>query len=49
VELEQRIWKLDAEGKTNREIQQILSAEGVNRSLEAVEAYLKTRRRKSQK
>lgn len=46
--LAERIWKLDAEGRTNREIQQILNSDEGHLSLEAVESYLKTRRRKSQ-
>jgi hypothetical protein len=45
VELAERIWALDAEGKTNREIQETLNTSGENRSLEAVESYLKKRRR----
>jgi hypothetical protein len=45
VALAERIWALDAEGKGNREIQAILNAGGENLSLEAVEAYLKKRRR----
>ena len=46
MELAERIWLLRKSGKTNPEIQKILAAEGENRTLEAVEAYLKTRRRK---
>ena len=46
-ELAERIWTLDAEGKTNREIQETLNASGQNLSLEAVESYLKKRRRPS--
>ena len=46
TELAKRIWMLDAEGKSNREIHQVLTAEGESLSLEAVESYLKTRRRK---
>ena len=45
VDLAERIWALDAEGKTNREIRETLKANGLSTSLEAVEAYLKTRRR----
>lgn len=45
VELAERIWALDGAGKTNREIQETLKANGLCTSLEAVEAYLKTRRR----
>ena len=45
VELAERIWALKAEGKTNREIQERLNASGKNLSLEAVESYLKKRRR----
>jgi hypothetical protein len=48
TELAERIWKLDVEGRTNREIQQILNAEGKSHSLEAIESYLKTRRRTPQ-
>jgi len=47
VELAERIWALNAEGKTNREIQETLNTSGENLSLEAVESYLKTRRRAS--
>jgi hypothetical protein len=46
TELAERIWKLDDDGKTNREIKQVLEAEGQSYSLEAIESYLKTRRRK---
>ena len=45
VELAERIWALDAEGKTNREIQETLNTSGENLSLEGVESYLKKRRR----
>jgi hypothetical protein len=45
VKLAERIWALDAEGKTNREIQETLNTGGENLSLEAVESYLKKRRR----
>jgi len=45
VELAERIWALDAEGKKNHEIQETLSASGEHISLEAVESYLKKRRR----
>ena len=41
----ERIWALDAEGKTNQEIRETLRARGENLSLEAIESYLKTRRR----
>ena len=44
-ELSEQILSLDAEGQTNREILETLSASGENLSLEAVESYLKTRRR----
>jgi hypothetical protein len=44
-ELAEQIWALDAEGKTNQEILQTLRDRGVNLSLEAVESYLKKRRR----
>ena len=44
VELAQRIWALDAQGKSNREIQEMLNAGGESLSLEAVESYLKKRR-----
>lgn len=44
-ELAKQIWALDAEGKTNQEICETLSASGENLSLEGVESYLKTRRR----
>ncbi len=40
-----RIWALKAEGKKNLEIQKILNASGESLSLEAVESYLKKRRR----
>jgi hypothetical protein len=46
VELARRIWTLDAEGKTNKQIHKIVNSEGWNISLEAAESYLKTRRRK---
>ena len=46
VKLAERIWSLDAEGKSNREIQQMLNASGENLSLDAVESYLKNRRRR---
>lgn len=42
-----RIVSLHDSGKTSPEIQKILEAEGENLTLEAVEAYLKTRRRKA--
>jgi hypothetical protein len=45
VELAERIWALDAEGKTNLEIREALNTSGEHRSLEAVESYLKKRRR----
>jgi len=48
VELARRIWALDAEGKTNRQIHEIVNSEVWNISLEAVESYLKTRRKKPQ-
>jgi hypothetical protein len=44
-ELAERIYALDTEGKTNREIRETLSASGEHLSLEGVESYLKTRRR----
>lgn len=44
VELAERIWALDAQGKSNREIQETLNAGGESLSLEAVESYLKKRR-----
>jgi hypothetical protein len=44
-ELSEQILALDAEGKTNQEIHETLSASGEHLSLEGVEAYLKTRRR----
>jgi len=44
-ELAERIWTLHDAGRTSREIQEILKASGRNISLEAVESYLKTRRR----
>lgn len=44
-ELAEQIYALDAEGKTNQEIRETLSARGENLSLEGVESYLKTRRR----
>ncbi len=44
-ELAKQIWALDAEGKTNQEIRETLSASGEHLSLEGVESYLKTRRR----
>lgn len=43
--LAERIWELDAAGKSNREIRETLNAGGENLSLEAVESYLKNRRR----
>jgi hypothetical protein len=45
-ELAERIWALDAEGKKNEEIRAELNASGENLSLEAVESYLKKRRRR---
>lgn len=45
VEVCQTIWKLHADGMTNRQIQNALKDKGKNLSLEAVESYLKTRRR----
>jgi len=45
VELAERIWALRDEGKTSKKILNSLKADGVNLSLEGVEAYLKTRRR----
>jgi 3-hydroxy-3-methylglutaryl CoA synthase len=49
AELAERIWKLDAEGKTNLEIKQTLEEEeGKHYSLAGIESYLKTRRRKPQ-
>ena len=45
VELAERIWALKAEGKTNRVIQETLNTSGENLSLDAVESYLKARRR----
>jgi predicted nucleotide-binding protein (sugar kinase/HSP70/actin superfamily) len=47
VVLAERIWALDAQGRSNREIQETLNAGGENLSLEAVESYLKKRRRPS--
>lgn len=44
--LAERIWKLHAEGKSVPEMQRIFRAEGKNYSREAIEAYLKTRRKK---
>ena len=44
-ELAERIWTWHDAGKTSREIQEILRAEGQNLSPAAVESYLKTRRR----
>jgi hypothetical protein len=44
-DLAERIWALDAAGKKNHEIQETLKASGENLSLEAVESYLKKRRR----
>ena len=44
-ELAEQIFALREAGKTSREIQEILKASGRNISLEAVESYLKTRRR----
>jgi len=49
TELAERIWELQGEGKTTPEIQMILRTEGKNYSREAIEAYSKTRRKKSQK
>jgi len=48
VELAERIWTLHDAGKTSPEIRKALATGGVNLTLEAVEAYLKTRRRKPQ-
>lgn len=45
IKLAERIWALDAAGKKNHEIQETLNANGENLSLEAVESYLKKRRR----
>lgn len=44
-ELSEQILALDAEGKTNQEIRETLSARGENLGLDGVESYLKTRRR----
>jgi hypothetical protein len=44
-ELAERIWQLDADGKSNLEIHCVLRAEGINLSLEGVESYLKSRRK----
>jgi hypothetical protein len=46
AELSEQILALDAEGKTNQEIHETLSASGEHLSLEGVESYLKTRRRR---
>ena len=47
-ELFQRILSLKTEGKTSAKIQETLEYEGRSISIEAVESYLKTRRRKKQ-
>ncbi|MHB8654678.1 MAG: hypothetical protein ACYDA9_12460 [Terriglobia bacterium] len=47
-ELAERIWSLRAEGRTVRQIQAELERDGRSISKEAVESYLKTRRRKKQ-
>jgi hypothetical protein len=44
-QLAERIWQLDADGRSNREIQKALNDSGENLSIEAVESYLKNRRR----
>jgi CDGSH-type Zn-finger protein len=44
-EMDARIWALRSAGMTTRQIQETLNARGENMSLEAVEAYFKTRRR----
>jgi hypothetical protein len=46
AELAERIWALRDEGKTSKRVLAILKADGVNLSLDGVEAYSKTRRRK---
>ena len=46
VERAKRIWALHDGGRTSKEIQKILKADGVNLSREGVEAYLKARRRR---
>lgn len=48
TELAERIWQL-FEGSTSIEIHQKLKSEGATYSLEAIESYLKTRRRKQRK
>jgi hypothetical protein len=40
-----RIWWEKAQGKTARQIALTLKAEGKNLSIEAIESYLKTRRK----
>jgi hypothetical protein len=45
-ELAERIWKLSADGKSTREIQQQLGREGHALSIEAIEAYRKGRRQR---
>jgi hypothetical protein len=45
VQLAERIWAWRAAGKTNKQIQDLLTAEKLSLSLEGVEAYSKSRRR----
>lgn len=45
VELAELIWSLHDSGKTSPEIQKILAAKSWNLTIQAIEAYLKTRRR----
>lgn len=40
----ERVWALKAAGKSNRQIQETLRAEGLNLSVPGVESYLKARR-----
>jgi hypothetical protein len=44
--LAMRIWRLKAEGKTTPQMKAIFESEGQYFSLEKIESYLKTRRRK---
>lgn len=45
-ELAKRIWELTAEGKTARQIKRIFEAEGQHFSLEKIESYRKSRRKR---
>jgi hypothetical protein len=45
IELAERIWKLQAEGRTVPQMQAIFKAEGQHFSRDKIESYLKTRRK----